>query len=135
MKKISVSIGIVLLATLSSCKKDSPRKVENMLEEGTWKITLFSEDGEDYTVGYEGDTFTFNANGTVDVTHASTSFSGTWATSKDDDHTELVLTFTNPAELQELSDDWDLIEKTDTSIKLHDESSDGSHDYLTFEKI
>lgn len=134
MKKLVLTFAIISLM-FSSCKKDSPKKVENMLEDGTWKITLFQEDSEDYTIDYAGDVFTFKKDGTVSATHSATSFNGTWSTEKDDDHTELNLTFSNPSELLELSDDWDVIEKTDRILKLLDESGDGSIDLLTFEKI
>lgn len=134
MKKQIVLIALVCLS-LSSCKKDSPKNVSKALENGTWKITLFQEDTENKTTDYNGDRFTFNSDGTVKATHSATDFSGTWKTQKDSDHTELVLNFMNPSELMELSDDWHIIENTDKIIKLHDESGDGTSDYLTFEKI
>ncbi|MFN5417824.1 MAG: hypothetical protein ACK5B9_12270 [Flavobacteriia bacterium] len=134
MKKSILGAGVLVIA-LASCKKDSPNKVENMLEDGSWKITLFQEDIENHTVDYTGDIFTFKNDGTVSATHSSTNFSGTWSTEKDDDHTKLNINFSNPSELIDLSDDWHVIEKTDNTLKLEDVSGDGTIDYLTFEKI
>jgi hypothetical protein len=45
------------------------------------------------------------------------------------------LAFSSPAEFLELSDDWEIIEKSTTVIKLKDVSGgNGGTDYLTFTK-
>jgi hypothetical protein len=53
----------------------------------------------------------------------------------DDSKVKLVLSFATPANFVEISDDWQVIERTDSRIKLQDLSGgNGGTDYLTFEK-
>jgi hypothetical protein len=60
---------------------------------------------------------------------------GTWDSNGDDGSLELDLNFGEMEPLEELMDDWDLIEFDDTIIKLKDVSGgDGTIDYLTFER-
>ena len=47
----------------------------------------------------------------------------------------IPLNFSTPVSFIEISDDWNVIERTDTKIKLQDISGgNGGTDYLTFEK-
>jgi hypothetical protein len=67
---------------------------------------------------------------------AGSTITGTWTTLLDDSKTKLILFFSAPASFDEFSDDWHVIERTDTRIKLQDVSGgNGGTDYLTFEKI
>ena len=133
MKKSILSLGILVL-TLASCKKDSPRKVEHLLEEGTWKISYYDDSGTIKTNTYTGDVFTFLDSKDVNATHSSTSFSGVWDCFKDNGNTVFQLDMKNPSEFKDISRDWTLIEKTDLSLKMSLTESDGKMDYLTFEK-
>lgn len=126
-----LALGSILF---TSCKKDSPRKVENMLEEGTWKITYYDEKGTIKSDTYIGDVFTFKTDQIVNATHSSTSFEGTWDCVKDNGTTLFSLHMKNPSEFLDISKDWKVIEKTDLSLKLSFLENDGKMDYLTFEK-
>lgn len=133
MKKLVLVFALVGIL-FASCKKDSPRKVENMLEEGTWKITYYDQHGTTKTDTYTGDVFTFAEDETVSATHSSTAFSGTWECDKSSGDTYFLLDMKNPSEFMDISRDWLVIEKTDVSLKLSYTSSDNKVDYLTFEK-
>ena len=52
----------------------------------------------------------------------------------DDGQTELELFFGEASPLDELDEDWEILEATSEIIRLRDESGDGSLDYLTFER-
>lgn len=140
MRKLKGLLGILLLSSvvLFSCNKEkvSVKNTTSIIEEGSWKVTLFQEDGENETHYFTGYVFVFDSNGTVTATKSSQTQSGTWAVHESSDHVELILSFSEIHPFDELNDDWHVIEQTKSKIQLEDVSGgDGSIDYLTFEKI
>lgn len=124
-------------------------QVRTTAQSGTWSITRFEEDGRDETSDYNGYSFTFNADGNLTATNGQNTVSGTWSvvvdssssnSSDDDDDddsndVDFNIFFVSPADFEELSDDWDIISRTDTRIQLIDISGgNGGTDYLTFQK-
>ncbi len=139
MKKV---LTILLFASLVvACKKITPNNVEKTMTEGTWKVTLFSEDGVNETFHFSGYSFVFNENSQVTAENGSITMNGTWSVSNDssdDDSSSDIdfnLSFDALNNFDELTDDWDIISRTDSKIELEDTSGDGSIDKLTFEKI
>ena len=103
----------------------------DVLTDGNWRITYFYDDGDE-TVNYNGYNFTFNANGTVTAVKNSTTINGTWSTYVDSGETKLNLNFDGIV-LDELEDDWRIIEFSETQIRLrHTSGGGGGTDYLTF---
>lgn len=134
MKKVAVLaiLGIVLLMGCS--KKKTIKAVESDMIEGSWKVSFFEEDGQNETSDYSGYVFTFKTDGSVKAISGATVVNGTWSTYKDDDHVDFDLLL--PAPLDDLTDDWDIIKNSSTTLELKDVSGgDGSIDYLTFTKI
>lgn len=105
----------------------------SVVSSGTWRITYFYDDGDE-TSDYAGYNFTFNAIGTSIATKNSTSINGTWSTYLDSGNTIFDLLF-NGDTLDEIEDDWRVVEFSSTIIRLKD-SSGGSNDtdYLNFTK-
>jgi hypothetical protein len=95
---------------------------DDIITDGTWYVSYFFRDQDD-TDDYENYDFTFNDNGTVTVTGGSGS-TGTWATFIDSGDLELDLTFTASA-LDELAEDWTVIDYSPTLIKLQKVSGGG----------
>ena len=60
-----------------SCKKDS-NNINNNISNGTWRITLFTDSGNDETGDFFGYSFTFGDNGVLTATKAGSSKTGTW---------------------------------------------------------
>lgn len=143
-------LSLVIVFTISSCSSDDDStndsnsnqdEVENTVESGTWRITKFIDSGDDETSDYNGYTFTFNSDNTLVATNGTNSHTGTWSItdsnsgddSLDDLHFDIF--FASPADFEELSDDWDILSRTDTKIELIDISGgNGGTDFLTFEK-
>ena len=91
-------------------------------------------DDLDETSNFSGYNFTFNSNGNVSVITNSDTFSGLWDAYVDDNEDTLELSF-SALQLEELEDDWEIIEYTQTQIRLKDVSGgNGETDYLTFTK-
>jgi hypothetical protein len=133
-----IGLAIVTLVFAASCKKQTINKIENSIVEGEWKVTLYQEDGDNETSNYSGYRFKFNTDGSVTVQPGmlTVTYTGTWKTEKDSDHVDFILNFTTPANLEELSDDWEVLSESKTKLELEDVSGgDGSIDKLTFEKI
>ncbi|OGU59623.1 MAG: hypothetical protein A2X64_04325 [Ignavibacteria bacterium GWF2_33_9] len=102
---------------------------------GNWVVTYYWDDDKEETYKFTGNSFSFLANGTVSVTVSNSTFPGVWSSGIDDSKAKLYLIFASPEHLEEISDDWHVVEQTDTKIRLADESGgDGSTDYLTFER-
>ncbi len=132
---------LLLTATLSlfACKKDdaiSPNTVNTTVVAGTWKITYYWDTDHEETTNYTNYAFTFGSNGVLTATKSGSTITGAWSTGTDDSKVKLILIFTSPSNFAEISDDWHVIEKTDTKIRLQDVSGgNGGTDYLTFEKM
>lgn len=106
----------------------------SILTSGTWQITYYYDDIDD-TSNFSGYTFTFNSNGTVIVQKGSIVINGNWASFLDSNGIrKLDLNFDGEV-LDDIEEDWKLIEFNTTNIRLKDVSGgDGSTSYLYFTK-
>lgn len=106
-----------------------------ILTSGTWYVSYFQEDDDVETTMFSGYVFTFNNNGASTAVRNSITTAGTWSTYEDSGENKLELNFDGLA-LDEIEDDWRIIEFSATQIRLKDVSGgDGSVDYLTFTKL
>ncbi|PVW13399.1 hypothetical protein [Marixanthomonas spongiae] len=110
--------------------------IEN-LTTGSWYITLFQDDGDDETTNYNGYEFTFFIDGSATAVSTDQTVNGFWAVETEEDDVELVFNFNHSGEedpFKELNDDWMVVEATQLTIRLSDESGSGQNDLLTFER-
>jgi hypothetical protein len=106
----------------------------DVLISGTWYITYFTDDNNNETSYFNGYNFTFNNNGTTTAVKIGVTTNGTWSTYIDSGENKFELSF-DGVTLDEIEDDWRIIEFSETQIRLKDVSGgDGSTDYLTFTK-
>ncbi|MEY8849628.1 hypothetical protein AB9K26_12485 [Psychroserpens sp. XS_ASV72] len=107
----------------------------NALTNGDWYVTYFFDD-TDETADFSDYVFNFASDNTATATDSSGSTNGIWAsTSGDTTPLGLILNFGTSIPLDELEDDWDVLEVTNDIIRLKDISGgDGSEDFLTFER-
>lgn len=119
-------------SAISQCGSNSGSNDEfvTVLTSGSWRVSYYFDD-EDETNDFIGYVFTFNANNTITIVKNSTTYSGTWSFYEDDGVNKLDINFTDPI-LNELSDDWDLMEFSTSLIQLKD---DGNDEYLNFSKL
>ena len=115
-----------------SCKKDS-NNINNNISNGTWRITLFTDSGNDETGDFSGYSFTFGDNGVLTATKAGSSKTGTWNNNNNDFNIDIGEKTDSNKPLGELTDDWDIISKSSTEIKLKDDNN-ASAEFLTFQK-
>lgn len=125
----------------NSSTTNSAENVASILKTGTWRITYYFDTDKEETSNFSGYNFTFANNGVLTASNGTLTQTGTWSitdsNSKDDNISDLDfnIAFSTPATFAELTDDWEIIEKTATVIKLKDVSGgNGGIDYLTFTK-
>ena len=104
------------------------------LTNGDWYVTYFFDD-TDETADFADYVFNYASDGTATAMDSSGTTNGTWSTSAGDEtDLELNLNFGTLDPLDELAEDWDVLEVTNDIIRLKDLSGDGSTDFLTFER-
>jgi hypothetical protein len=143
MKTISKLALLFFLGLSISCSSDStddlpqtinPSNVQNIASTSSWRITSYLDNNKNETSDYTGYVFTFNANGSATAVKNSQTTNGIWSSYLDDGKVKFDINFGVTAPLEEISDDWDVLEITANKIRLEDTSGDGTKDFLTFEK-
>jgi hypothetical protein len=136
MKKIVYALSFLMLA-LASCSNQNGdiSNTSQYVSSGNWKVSLFSDSGNNETGNYTGYTFTFSDNGTISAVSTGNSRTGTWSFSSSSNKFIIDLGSKNdPANLLgELSDDWKILSSSATEIRLGDDNST-SNEFLTFSK-
>ena len=146
MKKIALIAFAAL--TIISCKKEdqtsskSKVEIEKNLIIGTWKITKFTDSGNDETNDFSSYIFTFNNSGTLTANNITNNYIGTWSieeTSNSDDNNDdidLYINFNLSNNFKDLNDNWNFFSQTESKIELIDISNgNGGTEYLTFQKV
>ncbi|MDX1285518.1 MAG: hypothetical protein R3182_10920, partial [Draconibacterium sp.] len=107
--------------------------IENLIT-GSWYVNLLEEDGVDHTANFNEYEFTFFGNGSATAVSNNNTVNGYWTAQMDSGNLDFILNFetTTNGDFGELNDDWDVLEATQTIIRLSDVSGGGGTDYLTF---
>lgn len=110
---------------------------------GSWKITVFSENGNDKTSHFSGYNFTFGSDNYLIADNGTNSYAGIWSVttddSSDDDHPsgdiDFNILFSVPDSFTGLNEDWHIVHRTSTKLSLeHISGGNGGTDTLVFEK-
>ena len=154
MKKIKIISAFIFLFTLglvSSCSDDDdtsvnnsvdPTPVINIVNNGTWRVTLYEDSGTVETANFSGYNFSFGAGNILSATNGTNTYTGTWSVTSDNslddspsNDLDFNIAFSAPANFADLTDDWNIISYTATKIQLiHVSGGGGGTDYVTFEK-
>lgn len=143
MKKIILFLTIAAMAAISSCTKDDNNSNNNItasnvsatVASGTWRVTYYWDTDHEETSNFSGYSFTFAGGNVLTAVSGGTTVTGTWQTGTDNSTVKLIISFASPANFAEISEDWHVLERTDTKIRLqHISGGSGGTDYLTFEK-
>ena len=105
----------------------------NTLTAGSWRVTLFTDSGNDETSDFNGYSFTFSSNGNIQAVKNSVTTTGSWSTTSSKFIIDLGPKTDANKPLGELTDDWKVISNTDVEIKLTDDNP-SSNEFLTFSK-
>lgn len=139
-KYIQIICSALLLAfSISSCDPSSPSGSSSSTPapaSGLWKVTYFF-DKTDETSNYTAYTFDFKSNGSIEAKNGSQSWNGTWSNQCDDSSDKICISFSGsiPSTLEELSEDWRVIELKDNFMHFeHVSGGNGDTDVVHFEK-
>lgn len=139
---------IFMLNIASTCSNDDDNDnssadttpVINTVTAGTWRVTNFMEATTDHTSDFVGYNFTFATSNVLTATNGTNTYTGVWSVTSDDgDDSEsdfdFNIAFSTPVNFTELSEDWEIVSRTDVKIVLtHISGGNGGTDFLTFEK-
>ncbi len=139
LKAHSYLFAMLLTASMMSCQKassdDTPNPSGPVSILGKWKITLFQEDEKNETSNFAGYTFDFIDDGTIIAVKGSITISGKHYKGNDDSKVKYIIDFGNASPLNELNEDWEIIEQSASKIHLlHVSGGNGGIDDLVFEK-
>ncbi|MFM8595820.1 MAG: hypothetical protein ACKOBN_01845 [Flavobacteriales bacterium] len=145
MKKILFSASLLAIAVSCTKWQSEQKQINKAATDGTWIVSSYIDNGDDETAEFTTFRLNFLDDGTLNATDLLSSnsnpYTGTWSitdsNSNDDslDDLDFNINFAVSNELDELSEDWDIISYTTTEIKLIDVSGGGGGtDYLTLTK-
>lgn len=151
IKLISVFVFLFVATIISSCSDEDdsavnnsvdPTPVINIVNNGTWRVTLYEDSSVDETSNFTGYNFSFGAGNVLTATNGTNTYSGTWSVTSDNslddspsNDLDFNIAFSTPANFAELTEDWNIISYTSTKIQLiHVSGGGGGTDYITFEK-
>lgn len=124
-----IIISFLMIGFLTSCGKDG---VYPEITNKTWKVSFFSDDAKDETSKFAGYTFEFKTDGTFVANFTSSNpVKGTWKITEA--NKELVITISGNDKLEDVSEDWEIVNITDTTIRLTDDD-DLDDEILEFTK-
>ena len=103
----------------------------NPIQSSNWRIQLFVEEGLDLSKNFEGMTFSFSDGGLMEVQKNEQKIAGRWGLERDYPSDELYIDFPKGTVLEELDEDWYVMERLENRIVLED-SYDGFVDRLVF---
>jgi hypothetical protein len=150
MKKITIYLGLALIFminTASFCSRDEIQyntidvsPIVSGMAQGSWHITDYSDHGIDKTAVFNGYNFTFGNGNILTASNGSNTYNGTWivTTYKTGDESpadpiDFNVVFEAPSNFADITDDWDIVSRTDTELILVDGTGE-SIDHITFEK-
>ena len=130
---LSISLIVALFSVISCKKSDTSPVIFNTsaVTSGTWKVSSFHESSSDHTADFTNYVFTFDSNGTLTSNNAGDITTGSW--NFDDSGNQLHLNIGSSSPLTDISKGWIILESTETSLKLQDDSSNGEE--LDFVKL
>jgi hypothetical protein len=138
MKNMRMKLFRTLLISgilfVSACHKsnDVTGNSNTDVTSGTWRVTLFTDSGNDETTDFSGYTFTFKNDGSIAAVKGGISTNGTWSKGSKF-NIDLGLKSDSNKPLGELTDDWQILSINSTEIKLGDDNP-SSGESLTFTK-
>lgn len=111
----------------ATCGLSNPDEFVEVITSGSWRVSYFYDD-DDETSNFVGYVFVFNSNNTITITKNGNTYIGTWSFYEDDGEFVFDIDFDDDT-LDELTDDWVLLEFTNSLVQLKD---DDNEEFLNF---
>ena len=110
-------IYLFTVLLLASCEKDDDNSNSNT--SGTWYVSYYYDKDKVETNNFSGYTFEFKTNGEMTATKNGSTTTGTWS----ETISRFNITIGTSEPLEDLTDDWVKVEKSDNLIKLKDDNT------------
>ncbi|RMG75686.1 MAG: hypothetical protein D6722_00550 [Bacteroidetes bacterium] len=127
---------LVVLAGCTSLPEDSLSPAADtalLTASGSWTVTRYEEHNRDETHHYQGYRFSFDAGDVLTVTLPDGSkVTGSWRRGRDDGQEVLDILLAGSKDLEDLSDDWRILQLDDQRIELRDDNVEP--EWLTFSR-
>lgn len=129
---------IAILGLASSCSPNNDNSTTTpgqVIVSGTWRVTLFTDSGNDETTDFTGYSFAFGDGGVLTAIKNGVSQTGTWSVNNSSHKFNIDLgpKIDSNKPLGELTDDWKILSSSETEIRLGDDNTT-SNEFLTFTK-
>lgn len=159
-KHLFFVVATVFFGLLFSCSADkaqpqSSNSIVDIVTQGTWKVTYYTDHGGNETMHFVAYTFSFRSDNTLVASNGSTEVIGNWNVTDNNNsplYTDLTSTTddspTDPVDFNisfpvanldfnDIEDDWDIVSKSTNEIVLKDGNADDETktDFITFEKV
>lgn len=125
MKKM-IFLCIIAASFAASCTPDDSNTPSNdvntIVTNGEWVVSYFWDKTKDETHKFSGYTFYFDDNGVFRALKQGVTTTGTWSVNSS--QTKFILFLSNAAPLEEINDDWLLVERSANLIKLKDDNDE-----------
>lgn len=111
----------------SSCTNNSDDNLPGgstddiLAQSENWKVSYYWDKDKDETSDFAGYTFSFKSGGVFQATFAGSTTTGTWQVN--DSSNKLIINIAGTKPLDDLNDDWLILEKSNSSIKLKDDNN------------
>jgi len=126
--KLISAVFIFSLFTITSCENSLAEDVsindvaEVLSSSGEWQVTYFWDKDKEETHEFSGYTFQFKAGGVFEALKDDKLTSGSWSVNSSSQ--KLIINIGQVKPLEELTDDWIILEKSDQLIKLKDDNDE-----------
>ena len=138
MNRLLVFPVILLMIGLLACSDEETVPTDRatiiaILIDGPWRVSFFFDKDEEETDEFDGLTFQFDSNGVFEAfQNGSLLKAGTWQLALDDGRQKLIIDIEGTQPLDELNEDWDILEVSSDLIRLEDNRDDNEEELLHF---
>jgi hypothetical protein len=126
------TLFIVAAAVFSGCRKEGSAIIA--VDNGRWKVTKFSENGEDQTNRLAGYALSFKEDYSAAAANSNGTVNGSWSCGKRNNHMTFGIRF-SPDPLNRISKDWDVLDQCGNRTLILGNGSGSETDRLTLEKM
>lgn len=150
MKRFKIVLVFVTISVFLACDSDrddialsaaEAAQLNQIVQQGEWKISEYSRDGADNTANYSDYIFAFEEENNLLVNSTSDVVNGTWRISNDSgsefdsyNDVDFNIFFNSSGKLGELTSNYDVISATNEEIRLSLEQGNERTVLLTFSK-
>ena len=113
----------ILLTGFSACEQEDSASpvIDEVVTTGTWKVHYYYDD-KDETYKFNGYNFTFGNDGKLTATFSGQTKTGTWSVNTSSN--KFIITISGTDALDDMSDDWLIVERKADFISLKDDNPD-----------